>query len=77
MNTQALKRFVSGPDAEYRFCAECFKRGYEFDYCWHPINAEEWPVVNGRLWFGRCRACANDRAAGKTGIVTNDWQEAA
>lgn len=63
-----ILRFVSRPDGEYRECSRCRHLGYGVD-AWHPATAEFWPVVRGRLWFGRCNACNSELAARKYGVV--------
>lgn len=60
--------FQSRPDGEYRQCRRCMKLGYDVD-SWHPATSEFWPMVHGRLWFGRCLACAGELASHKHGFV--------
>jgi hypothetical protein len=56
------------PDGEWRMCRECLNRGYGVD-AWLPLTSQYWPLLHGKLWTGRCRACNEDRRYGKRGIV--------
>ncbi len=63
-----MSRFVSGPDGEWRECRSCARKGYGVD-AWHPATREFWPVVNRRIWFGRCLACCSEMSSRKRGVV--------
>lgn len=60
--------FRSTPQGEERLCRCCENRGYGQD-AWLPATSDFWPLVHGRLWFGRCRACAADLRERKRGVV--------
>ncbi len=63
-----LPRFQSRADGEYRLCPRCAQLGYGVD-SYHPATREFWTVQHGRLWFGRCLACAGELSARKHGVV--------
>ncbi|KAF1008969.1 MAG: hypothetical protein GAK28_00601 [Luteibacter sp.] len=61
----------SRADGEYRRCARCEKLGYGED-AWHPATPEFFPVVNGRIRFGRCRACHSEVMQHRCGVVSQE-----
>lgn len=71
-----MSLFRSTPYGEERLCRGCVNRGYGED-AWQPATSEFWPMWNGILWFGRCRACESDRNAGTHSVVPPDMRMAA
>ena len=63
-----MSLFQSRPDGEYRRCSRCAHLGYGED-AWHPCTSEFWPRVRGKLWFGRCLACASELASRRDGVI--------
>ena len=65
---EALPRWQSRADGEYRLCTRCAHLGYGED-AYHPATHEFWPRVHGQLWFGRCLACASELQSRRLGVV--------
>jgi hypothetical protein len=63
-----VPRWQSRPDGEYRLCTRCAHLGYG-EYAYHPATGEFWPRVHGKLWFGRCLACASELQSRRLGVV--------
>jgi hypothetical protein len=76
VSASGKERKLTMPDGEYRLCRSCERRGYGVD-AWWPMTSEHWPMMNGSLWFGRCRACNADIKAGKRGVMPDDMGMAA
>ena len=49
-----------------RECPSCTRKGYAPDNVW-PATDEFWRRRNGRLHFGACKACCNEREAAQPG----------